>query len=119
MRDQGVAGCAFVDRDESLLLSSVDNQIGLPVAEATALGHDGRAQIDGDLVGEGAASLTVAITLPPGLLAAQSAVPRAAGALVGVDSLVDAFVADGSLSIDFEVAGALLRTPCLAEFCVD
>ena len=119
MSNQGVAGCAFVDRDQCLLLSGADDQIRLPIAEAATLGHDGRAQIDGDLIGDGAASLTDAITLSPDLLAAQGAVQRATGSLVGVDALVDAFVADGGLSIGSEVPGDLLRAPGLAKLDVN
>ena len=117
--DQRVTRRALVDRDQSLLVSGADHQIGLPVTEAATFGHDGRTQIDGDLVGDGAAPLTTAITFPPGLLAAQGAVQRTAGALVGIDSLVDAFVADGGLSIGFEIPGDLFRTPRLAKFDVN
>jgi hypothetical protein len=36
MGDQRVAGLAFVERDECLLLARANHQIGLPVAEAFA-----------------------------------------------------------------------------------
>lgn len=44
---------------------------------------------------------------------------RATGTLVGVDALVDAFVADGGVSIGLEVTGDLFRTPSLGKFDVD
>jgi hypothetical protein len=86
MGDQRIAGRTFVNRDEFLLLSGTYDQIRLPVTEAATLGHDGRPQIDGDLVGDSAASLTAAITLSSGLLAAQGAVQCATGSLVGVNA---------------------------------
>jgi hypothetical protein len=55
MRDQGVAGRAPVHRDQSLLVSGADDQVGLSVAEAATLGYYSRVQIDGDLVGNGTA----------------------------------------------------------------
>lgn len=36
MSDKAVAGLAFVERDESLVMSRANHQISLPVAEALA-----------------------------------------------------------------------------------
>ena len=104
MRDQRVVGRALVHRDQSLLVSGTDHPIGIPVAEAAPLGHDHWAQIDGNRRGGMAPRRSRPPSrLPPGLLAAQGAVPRATGALVGIDLRVEAFVADGGL---FIVAGS-------------
>ena len=68
-----------------------------------------------DLIGDRTASFATAITFPARLLAAQ----RAPGALVGLDVLIDGLVADGDLSVHFEMAGDLFRTPCFGEFEVN
>lgn len=43
----------------------------------------------------------------------------APGSLIGVDALVDGFVADSGLPVDLEVTRDLLRTPGLAEFGIN
>lgn len=116
MRDQGVARLAFIDRHESLLMAGADNQIGFPVAEALATIDNGRALVNRHLIGDGAASFASAIALAPHLLATQGAVQGAAGAPVGVDALIDGFVADTRLAIGLEVTGDLLGAPQFAEF---
>jgi len=115
MRDQGIARLAFIDRNESLLMTGTNHQIGLPVAEAFAAIDNGRALVDRHLVGDGAAPFASAIALTPHLLATQGAMQGAAGAPVGVDALIDGFVADTRLSIGLEVTGDLLGAPQFAE----
>ena len=44
---------------------------------------------------------------------------RAPGALVGIDVLIDGLVADGGLSVHFEMAGDLFRAPGFGKFEVD
>src|ERR1019366_9987323 len=88
MRNQGVTGLAFVERDERLLLTGADDQIAFPVAEAFAAIDDGRALLDRHLVGDGAASFTSPVTFFARLLAAQGVMQGAAGMLVGIDPLV-------------------------------
>lgn len=74
MGDQGVAGCAFVECHERLLLACADDQIALPVAKARTLGHDGRTLVDRNPVGYGATSFSASIALLAEFLAAQVAV---------------------------------------------
>ena len=88
MGDQAVTGLAFVERDERLLLTGADDQIALPVAEASAAVDDGRTLLDRDLVGDGAASLAPAVALPAYLLTAQGAVQGAAVSFIRVDALL-------------------------------
>ena len=119
MGNQRIAGRALVERDKCLLMAGADDQISLPVAEATTLSHNGGAQINGDLIGNHAASLTDSVTLPARLLAAQGAMHGATSALVGIDTLIDGLVADGGLCVGFEVAGDLLRTPRLCQLGIN
>ena len=119
MGNQRIARSAFIECDERLLLSRANHQIALPVAEAGTFSHDGWAQIDGHLIGDRAASLATAITFPANLLATQRAMQRAAGALVGVDALIDGLVADAGLSINFKVARDLFRAPGLGKLDVN
>ena len=58
MRNQGVTGLAFVERDARLLLTGADDQVAFPVAVAFAAIDDGRALLDRHLAGDGAASFT-------------------------------------------------------------
>ena len=103
-----------------MLLASADNQIALPVAESFALADDSWTLVDRDLIGDGGTPLTAtAITFPAGLLAAQGVAQSAARPLVGVDTLVDAFVADGRQVVGSDVTGNLLGTPCLGKLGVD
>jgi len=97
--DQRIARRALVNRNERLFLTGADDKVRLPVAEASTLGHDGRTQINRHLVGNRAASLAPAIAFPAGLLATQCTMQRATGALVGVDMLVDALVADSEFPL--------------------
>ena len=46
LSDQRVTGLAFVDRDERLLMTRTDDQIGLPVAEPFTCSNHGRALLD-------------------------------------------------------------------------
>lgn len=48
--DQSIARLAFVDRNKCLPMGGADDQIGLPVAEATARIDDGRALLDRHLI---------------------------------------------------------------------
>ncbi len=115
MGDQAVTGLAFVERDERLFLAGADDQITLPVTEASAAVDDCRTLLDRHLVGEVAASLATPIALPTYLLTAQGAVQRAAIALVGVDVLVDGLVARRGQAALLESTADLLRAPQLAE----
>lgn len=117
--EQRIARHTLVHRDKGLLLSGTDDQVCLPVAKALAAIDDDWAFIDRDLVGYRATSVTTAITLLAELLATQGTIQNAAGTLVGVDPLVDGFMADGGLSVGLEVTRDLLRTPGLAKFDVD
>ena len=117
--DQRVAGSAFIDRHQGLLMPGADHQISLPVTEALAAVGDVRTQIDRDLIGNGAASLSPAVALSARLLATQSTVQGSAHSLVSVDALVDAFVTDAGLVVGPEITGYLLGTPGLGEFGLD
>ena len=119
MGDQRVARRALVNRNERLFLAGADNKVRLPVAKASTLGHDGGAQIDGDLVGNRTASLASAVTLFADLLAAQGVMQCTASTLVGVDALVDAFVANGGFPIRLEVTRDLLRAPGLDKLGIN
>ena len=94
MSYQCVAGLAFVERDQSLLLAGADDQVGLPVTETLKRIHDSRTQINRYLVGDGAAPFATPVTFSSCFLAAQSTVEGAALALVCVDAVVDTLVAD-------------------------
>lgn len=115
MGDQGIAGFAFIEGNQRLLMAGADDQIGLPVAEAATRIDDGRALLDGHLIGNGAAPVAATIAFPSHFLAAQSAVQHTPDAPVGVDALVDGFVADAGLVGGLEIAGDLLWTPQLGE----
>lgn len=111
MGDQGVAGLALVECDECLLMAGADHQIGFPVAEALAAIDNGVALLDRHLVGDSAASVAATITLSAGLLATRGAVQCATSAPVGVDALIDGFVANAELPARLEIAGNLFGTP--------
>jgi len=106
-----VARRALVHRNERLLLSGADDQVSLPVTKSRTLGHDVGAQINRDLVGNGAASLASPVSFFAGLLTAQGPMQCATGRLVSADAPVDALMVDAGLSIDFEVATDLLWAP--------
>jgi len=112
---QAIAGLAFVEGDQGLLLARADHQIALRVAEAFSALHDDRTLLDGDLIGDGAAPFANAIALPARLLAAQGEMQGAAHAFVGIDALIDALVADGGFPACFEVTADLLGAPQLAK----
>ena len=57
----------------------------------------------------------MAIAFAPQLLAAQMAPEGAAGALVGIDALVEGFMADAGQALYLEKAGDLFRAPLLDE----
>lgn len=61
MSDQGIARLAFIERNESLLMTGTNNQTGFPVAEAFVAIDEGRALLDRPLIGDGAASFASAI----------------------------------------------------------
>lgn len=115
MGDQGIAGLAFVEGDQRLLMASTDDQIGFPVAKAAARIDDGRALLDGHLVGNGATPVAATIAFPTYLLAAQGAVQHASGTPISIDALIDGFVADTGLAGGLEIAGDLLGAPQLGE----
>ena len=119
MGDQRIARRAFIECDQRVLLPSADNQIALPITEAGPLGDDRRAQVDGYLVGNRAAPLASAIAFSSDLLAAQGAVQGTARTLVDIDTLIDGLVADGRLSLNFEVTSNLFRTPGLGQLDLD
>ena len=56
-----------------------------------------------------------AIALAPQLLAAQMPPEAAAGTLVGVDALVERFMADTGQALCLEESGDLLRAPLFGE----
>ena len=85
MGNQRIARRALIERDQCLLLTRADHQIAFPVAKAAPFSHDSWAQIDGHLIGDRTASFATAITFAAHLLAAQRAMQRAPGALVGID----------------------------------
>ena len=111
MGDQGVAGLALVECDECLLMAGADHQIGFVVAEALTAIDNGGALLDRHLVGDSAASVAATITLSAGLLATRGAVQCATSAPVGVDALIDGFVANAGLPARLEIAGNLFGTP--------
>lgn len=113
--DQGVTGFSFIERDQGLLVAGTDDQIGFPIAEPLAAIDDGRALLDRDLVGDSAPPVAAAIAFATQLLTAQDAMQRPAGTLVGVDTLVDGFVADAGLSTGLEVAANLPGTPQFSQ----
>ena len=119
MGHQRIARGALIECHEGLFLARANHQIALPVAEAAALSHDVRTQINGYLVRNRATTLASAMAFPAHLLAAQGAMQCAAGPLVGVDSLIDRLVADGRLFVGLEVAGDLFRTPRLSQPSID
>ena len=120
MGHQRIAGRAFVESDECLMLTGSDDLIALPVAKALALIGDSRTFVDGDLVRDGAtALLATPIAFPARLLATQGEVQHATRRLVSVDALVDAFVADGGLGVGLEVTGNLLGAPGLGQLGID
>jgi len=90
MCKQRIAGLSFIERNESLSMTGTDNKIGFPVAEALATIDNGRTLVNRHLIGDGAAP-------------------------VGVDALIDGFVADTRLAIGLEVTGDLLGAPQFAE----
>src|SRR5512134_3158042 len=114
--NERVARLAFVERHQGLLLAGADDQVTLPVAKAKTPVHDGGTQFDRDLVGDGAAALAIAVAFLALLLAAQIDVQPAAGALVGIDALIDAFVTDRGQVMDLEVTADLFRAPLLLQF---
>lgn len=115
MGDQGIARLAFIERNESLLMAGANNQIGFPVAEATARINNSRAPINRHLVGDGATPVATAIAFPTHLLAAQGAMQTTASVPIGVDALIDGFVTDAGLAGGLEIAGDLLGAPQLGE----
>jgi len=56
-----VAGLAFVERDQCLLLAGADHQVGLPVTETLPCIDNRWALINRHLVGDGAAPLAAAV----------------------------------------------------------
>ena len=87
------------------MLTGTDDQVAFPVTKALPLIDERRTFVDRDLIRNGATALLAApIALPARLLATQGKVQAAARRLVGVDALVDAFVADGGLGVGLEPA---------------
>ena len=112
---EGVTGLAFVERDQGLSMVGSDDQIGLPITESFSAIDDGRAQLDRDLVGDRAPSVSATIAFAAQLLTAQDAMQHPASTLVCVDTLVDGFVADAGLSAGLELTRYLLGTPQLSQ----
>ena len=129
---QCVARLALHQRDHHALVALADDGVTLPVAYAAAFVNDGRALLNADAVFERAAPLLPAgIAFATHLLAAQVAKQAPARALVGIDVLVDAFVADGDWPLQLEpsadlfggevqaqVAVYLAPLPCIELACI-
>ena len=115
MGDQGEAGLSPVERDQRLLVTGANHQVGFPVAEACSPIDDGGALLNRHLIGDRAASIAAPMALSACLLATQGAVQCAARAPVSVDALVDGFVTDARLVGGLEIAGDLFRTPQFGE----
>ena len=100
-------------------MACTDDQITLPVTEASTFGYNGGAPINRHLIWNRAAAFTNSVAFPARLLAAQGVVQGATGTLVGIDTLIDSLVADGGFAIGLEVAGNLFRTPRLGQPGID
>ena len=100
-------------------MAPANDGITLPVAYAAAFVNDGRALLNADAVFERAAPLLPAgVAFAAHLLAAQVAKQVPARALVGVDVLVDAFVADTHWSLQLEPSADLLGGEVQAQVAV-
>lgn len=108
-------GFTLNDRDDRLLMLLTDDRIALPIAETLPIGHDSRARINAFAIRDLAAAVVLAIAFAAIFLAAEMSVEVAALALIGIDVLIDAFVAGGRLALDFERAADLFRRPVLLE----
>ena len=72
--DHSLPGLALHQRHQRPTMAFADHGVSLPVAKATAAGHDRRARLDRDLVGNDAAPVVGSIAYAPRLLTAQMAV---------------------------------------------
>lgn len=91
----------------------------LPVSQAGAVLHDGRAFVNGTTVGKPSSAVIGPVAFLAQLLAAQVTVEVAALALVLQDVQVDPFVADENLLLLRHPEADLLRAPILAEQALD
>ena len=117
--NQGIAGSPLVDGNQSLLMAGADHQIGFPIAETLASVSDLRSLVNRHLIWDRAAPFAARITLSACLLAAQGAVQRSTGTLVGIDALIAALVTDTGLVVGLELARNLLGAPRLVEFLIN
>ncbi len=115
VRHQGIPRFPLVERHQGLLMAGTDDQISFPVTKARAPIDDSRTLLDRHLILDGSAPITTAITLSPDFLAAQGKVQASAQTSVGVDALVNRFVADAGLTVGPQVTGNLLGAPQLTK----
>ena len=100
-------------------MALADDGVTLPVAYAAAFVNDGRALFNADSIFERAAPLLPAgVVFAAHFLAAQAAHQLPARALVGVDVLVDAFVADGEWALQLELSADLFGGEVQAQVAV-
>jgi hypothetical protein len=93
--------------------------VGFPVAEPTFASDDLQALRNAAATCELTAPVIAAVAFAPLFLAAQVAKEGAALALVRVDVLIDALMANGGLSLQAEAARDLFRTPLVAQEALD
>ena len=119
MRHQGIPRFPLVDRHQGLLMAGTDDQVSLPITKARTPVNDGWTLLDRHLIRDGSSPIATTIALPAGFLAAQGTVQATAQTSVGIDMLVDRFVADAGLAVGPQVTGDLLGAPQFAElgFC--
>ena len=80
------------------MLAGTNDQVAFPIAKALTLIDECGTLVDGDLIWDGATALLAApVAFSARLLATQGEMQGATRHLVGVDALVDAFVADSGL----------------------
>ena len=94
MRQEGISGLAFDQRDDHASVTLADEGIAFPIAHTAPAINNARAILDRDLVGDAATTGVATIALAPLLATAQITVELTTVTLVGVDKLVNPFMAD-------------------------
>ena len=74
MRQEGISGLAFDQRDDRASVTLADEGIAFPITHAAPAIDDSRAILDRDLVGDAATTAVATIALAPLLATAQIAV---------------------------------------------
>ena len=110
LANQRVSRLSLDQADDGLPVVLADDGICLPVADTTSSIDDSRTLLNGLAVGDDAAPICLAITLPALLLTAQILPKNATVSFVGINPLVH------RLNADIRIVADLVWTPLQHEF---